>query len=109
MSDGEVAWHSRGRGVYIFSHTWDGFNRASERGEKYHPTQKPVALMRWVIEQVRPGPGIIFDPFMGSGPVGVAAAESGFDYIGIETDSVYFKTATERIGATGKTDICFSF
>jgi hypothetical protein len=30
MSDAEVAWWSHGRGVYIFSHTWDGFNRASE-------------------------------------------------------------------------------
>lgn len=101
MSDGESAWWSKGRGVYIFSHTWDGFNRASERGTKYHPTQKPAALFRWVIEKICPGRGYIFDPFMGSGPCGVAAVEMGFDYIGFERDPEHFRTATGRIAETG--------
>lgn len=99
MSDGEAAWWSRGRGLYICSHTWDGFNRASERGEKYHPTQKPVFVMDWIIKKIKPGRGYIFDPFMGSGSCGVAAVENGFDFIGVEKESDYFGTAKNRISA----------
>lgn len=98
MSDGEVAWDSHGRGVYIFGHTWDGFNRASERRTQYHPTQKPVALMRWVLERLRLPPGaLVVDPYAGSGPVGVACVHLGLRYIGIERDAEYVATARQRI------------
>jgi site-specific DNA-methyltransferase (adenine-specific) len=66
MSDAEVAWFSHGRGVYLFNHTWDGFNRASERNDVFHPTQKPVALMRWILTKWSKPNDLIFDPYMGS-------------------------------------------
>jgi DNA modification methylase len=98
MSDGEAAWYSRGRGLYIFAHHWDGFNRASERGTRHHPTQKPVALMRWVLTRLRlPEGATVFDPFAGSGPVGVACAGLGLNYIGIEREAVYVEIARKRI------------
>lgn len=98
MSDAEVAWWSKGRGVYIYEHTWDGFNRASERQTNYHPTQKPVALMRWVLSKMRLKPGAtVLDPYMGSGPVGVACVDLGLNYIGIERDAGYFAIAERRI------------
>jgi hypothetical protein len=58
MSDAEVAWWSKGRGVYLYTHTWDGFNRASERFTPLHPTQKPVALMRWCLQRARLTPPV---------------------------------------------------
>lgn len=100
MSDAEVAWDSHGRGVYIFAHTWDGFNRASEYRQRYHPTQKPVALMRWVLERLRlPTGALVLDPYAGSGPVGVACVELGLSYIGIEREADYVATARRRIAA----------
>lgn len=97
MSDGEVAWYSEGHGVYIWSHTWDGFNRASERGTAYHPTQKPVALMRWILNRwTNPG-DLILDPFMGSGPVAAACRDLRRRYIGIEIEERYCEIAARRL------------
>lgn len=97
MSDGEVAWFSRGHGVYIFSHTWDGFNRASERNTAYHPTQKPVALMRWIVERWSKPGDLIVDPFMGSGPIAQACRDLGRRYIGIELHEKYVEIAANRL------------
>lgn len=100
MSDAEVAWYSKGHGVYIHSHAWDGFVRDSERGEHYHPTQKPVALMRWILQRwTKPGE-VVFDPFMGSGPVAVACKQLGREYIGVELEQQYLDTAIKRLEST---------
>jgi site-specific DNA-methyltransferase (adenine-specific) len=64
--------------------------------KKEHPTQKPVELMRWCIEQAGDAP-LILDPFMGSGTTGVAAVEMGRAFIGIEKDPAYFEVARRRI------------
>ena len=64
--------------------------------KKEHPTQKPVELMRWCIEQAG-DVALILDPFMGSGTTGVAAVEMGRSFIGIERDQAYFEIACRRI------------
>jgi len=64
---------------------------------KEHPTQKPVELMKWCIEQCKNNPQTILDPFMGSGTTGVAAIQMGRKFIGIERDPTYFDIACERI------------
>ena len=61
-----------------------------------HPTQKPLALMKWCIEQAG-NPETILDPFMGSGTTGVAAIQLGRKFIGIEREERYFQIACERI------------
>jgi site-specific DNA-methyltransferase (adenine-specific) len=64
---------------------------------KTHPCEKPVQLMRHYIENSsRPG-DTVFDPFMGSGSTGVAAIQSGREFIGAEIDAMYFKRASVRI------------
>ncbi len=63
---------------------------------KEHPTQKPVELMAWCIDQLGK-PSTILDPFMGSGTTGVAAVEMGRKFIGIERERKYFDIACERI------------
>jgi site-specific DNA-methyltransferase (adenine-specific) len=96
MSDAEVAWWNRGRGVYLFDHMWDGFNRASERGTSYHPTQKPVALMRWCLEKTRTS-GHVLDPYCGSGPVGVACRDMGLPATLCDKREQYCEIAARRL------------
>jgi site-specific DNA-methyltransferase (adenine-specific) len=73
--------------------------KVTRREEKEHPTQKPLQLMRWCIENyTRPG-DTIFDPFMGSGTTGVACVQLGRNFIGCEIDPKYFAIAEKRIHA----------
>ena len=64
--------------------------------ERYHPTQKPLEVMKWVIE-LCPKSETILDPFMGSGTTGVAAIQLGRSFIGIEREPKYFEIACKRI------------
>ena len=84
MSEAELAWTNLGKGVRIFRHRWFGLIRDSERGEHFHPTQKPVAMMRWIIEKWTRIGDLVLDPYCGSGPTLLACAESGRGGIGIE-------------------------
>jgi len=59
-----------------------------------HPSQKPIRLMRDVLQRVE---GAILDPFMGSGTTGVACAHEGRRFIGIEREPAYFDIACKRI------------
>ena len=59
-----------------------------------HPTEKPVDLMRILVDWTSGG---VLDPFMGSGTTGVACAKMGRKFIGIEKDARYFDIACERI------------
>jgi site-specific DNA-methyltransferase (adenine-specific) len=71
-----------------------------------HPNEKPVALMRALIRDYSKG-GPVLDPFCGTGAVGVACAELGRDFVGIELDEGYCKIARQRIEAAtrvGKLD-----
>lgn len=60
-----------------------------------HPTVKPLDLMRKIITNT--APGIIIDPFMGTGSTGVAAIEQGREFIGIEKNPKHMNTAIKRI------------
>jgi len=92
LSDAEVAWFSQGHGVYCFR---DLSNQA-DSANREHPTQKPIPLMKWCIEQAG-NPETILDPFMGSGTTGVASIQLGRKFIGIEREPKYFDIACKRI------------
>jgi site-specific DNA-methyltransferase (adenine-specific) len=97
FADCEMAWTNKKGVARVFRHQWDGMMRASERGEpRSHPTQKPVELMRWCLQQI-PEAKTIIDPYMGSGTTGVAAVKGGLRFVGIEIDPGYFETACRRI------------
>ena len=95
----ELAWSNAVSGVRRFRHLWNGMMRASERGENYHPTQKPAALMRWCLSLV-PAAQTILDPFMGAGPVLRAAKDLGRYAIGIEIGEKYCEVAKRRMAQT---------
>lgn len=65
---------------------------------KQHPTQKPVRVMEWCLSFIKDA-NVICDPFMGSGTTGVACANLGRKFIGIEIERKYFDIACERIEA----------
>lgn len=88
----ELAWTSMDRPTRCFR--FSQAEQASE-GPKYHPTQKPLALMTWCLKWVKAE--TILDPFMGSATTGVAAIKAGRKFIGVELEPKYFDTACERI------------
>ena len=89
FSDGELAYTNLDKVLKSFSYY------SKEHG-KEHPTQKPVTLMEWCINYLD-NPNIICDPFMGSGTTGVACANMGKTFIGIEKEQKYFDIACKRI------------
>jgi len=92
LADCEFAWSSQRRAARIFD-----YPRASALQDgKVHPTQKPVALMKWCISLL-PKADTILDPFLGSGTTGVAAVQMGRNFIGIEREPKYFEIACKRI------------
>lgn len=69
----------------------------TERGEpRLHPTQKPVALMKWCLSFLAAGCTVL-DPYAGSGTTGVACVQTGRNFIGIEIDPHYHQIAEARI------------
>jgi len=66
---------------------------------KKHPTEKPVELMRVMIENSTHYGQVVLDPFAGSGSTLIAARESGRRFIGCELDEMYFYAACGRLGA----------
>jgi site-specific DNA-methyltransferase (adenine-specific) len=98
LADCELAWTNLGGPARLFSHRWMGMIRESERDKRMHPTQKPVALMRWCIAQAALAVNsVIVDAYMGCGPVLVAAKEFGHFAIGIEIEERYCEIAAKRL------------
>ena len=91
----EMAWCSFDANARILNH--DPLANGDYKGRE-HPTQKPVRVMEWCLSFVKDAQTIL-DPFMGSGTTGVACANLGRKFIGIEIERKYFDIACERIEA----------
>ena len=76
---------------------WVNTDNPRKPKANHHPTVKPLALMRYLIQMVIPPDGVVLDPFCGSGSTLVAAAELGFHAIGIELSEEYAEIAARRI------------
>jgi site-specific DNA-methyltransferase (adenine-specific) len=74
----------------------DGGRESEGRGN-FHPTVKPVDLMRYLVKLVTPKGGTVLDPFNGSGTTGVACKLENFNYVGLEFDPEYCKISRARI------------
>jgi site-specific DNA-methyltransferase (adenine-specific) len=68
-------------------------------GRNFHPTVKPVELMRWLVKLVTPPNGTVLDPFLGSGTTGMACRYELRNFIGIEREAEYLEIAERRIAA----------
>jgi DNA modification methylase len=107
FADCELAWASYKSAVRKFSYMWNGMVRQG-REERFHPTQKPLALMRWIVGKYTAENATIFDPFMGSGTTGVACMQLGRKFIGCEIDPKYFEIAERRIKQAAMQEVMFT-
>jgi DNA modification methylase len=108
MGDLRIPWKPNHEEIYILGSGFSGSRTGSvlyfisDREcnglvrRRDHPTEKPLSLM---LELIRKTPGVICDPFMGSGTTGVAAVKLGRKFIGIEIEPKYFDIACKRIQA----------
>jgi site-specific DNA-methyltransferase (adenine-specific) len=104
LSDCNIATCKNGESVYKeYTHKHPTnileFSREStKRNVKYsHPTQKPVALLEYLIKTYTNEGDVVLDNTMGSGTTGVACVNTNRDFIGMELDDKYFEIAKERI------------
>lgn len=97
---------NNGGGIRATSYTQTHTNyprsvlKIPSEGKTVHPTQKPVALMEYLIRTYTNEGDTVLDNCMGSGTTGVACVNTGRSFIGIEQDAKYFSIAQERISAT---------
>jgi site-specific DNA-methyltransferase (adenine-specific)/modification methylase len=98
QADCEFAWVKDAGPARIMRHYWNGMLKASEKQEpRVHPTQKPVALMEWVISRYAEINDVILDPYMGSGTTLIAAKKLNHSAIGIEIEEKYCEIAAKRL------------
>lgn len=99
FADCELAWTNLDRAVRRLAYRWNGMIRENHEERGFHPTQKPVGVMLWVLELATKPGDVVIDPFCGSGTTGVACLRLGRRFIGIERESKYAAIARERLTA----------
>jgi site-specific DNA-methyltransferase (adenine-specific) len=96
FSDGELAYTSFNKGLRKFEWLWAGFQK--QRPEtRIHPTQKPVALYKWILHKYAKEGDKILDTHLGSGSIAIACHDYKFDLTACELDKEYFDKAMQRI------------
>lgn len=99
FSQVELAWTSFDRTASLFRYCNAGNRGKPQESRKIHPTQKPVALYRWIYQKyANPGDKIL-DTHLGSGSSRIAAYDAGLDFTGCEIDPLYFRLQEERYAA----------
>jgi site-specific DNA-methyltransferase (adenine-specific) len=92
---GELAWTSFNTPSRCFDYIcYGGVNQDKNR---IHPTQKPVALYKWILRNYAKEGNKILDTHLGSGSIAIACHDYGFDLTGYEIDKDYFEAAKKRL------------
>lgn len=93
MAMAEYAWTSFNENAKVFECAPQG----KPDDPRFHPTQKPIALYRWILEKYAHEGDTILDTHVGSASSLIACEQLGYKYVGFEIDEVYYKKAIERI------------
>ena len=96
FSDGELAYTSFDKGLRKFEWLWNGFQKQRPE-ERIHPTQKPVALYKWLLDKYAKPNDKILDTHLGSGSIAIACHDYGFELTACELDKEYYDKAIKRI------------
>ena len=102
FADCEYAWLSPGMGVpRVFRYVWNGMLQGNMKAkeERFHPTQKPVALYEWIINKYAKPGEIILDTHVGSASSLVACRRTHHDFVGFEIDAEYYEKSKARLDA----------
>ena len=99
FADCELAWANLSDSVRKIEYRWQGMlcENASDKEDRFHPTQKPVGLFQRILEKYAPPGSLIFDPFSGSGTTAIACHNLGLDFICVEKDPDYHAASVERL------------
>jgi site-specific DNA-methyltransferase (adenine-specific) len=99
FADCELAWTSFTTAVRKFTWRWNGMLQGDMKKKEHriHPTQKPVALYKWLLHNYAKEGGKILDTHLGSGSIAIACHDYGFDLTACELDKEYFDDAMKRI------------
>ena len=89
-SDGELAFTS-------FDRVLKEFTKRSDQGNRFHPTQKPVKLYEWLLDNYAKEGDKILDTHLGSGSIAIACHNRGFQLDGWEIDEEYYNNAVKRL------------
>ena len=102
FADAEVAYTSFSTAVRIYKYMWNGMHQGSLGGNKklnetrIHPTQKPVALYKWLLQNYAKGGDKILDTHLGSGSIAIACWDLKYDLTGYELDKDYYNASCKR-------------
>ena len=98
FADCELAWTNHKTAVRKFQFRWAGMLQGdmSNKETRIHPTQKPVALYKWLLDKYAKDGDKILDTHLGSGSSRIAAYDYGFDFVGFELDKEYFEAQEKR-------------
>ena len=98
FSDGELAYTSFNKVAKQFNYRYYGnLEGNTSAKEKYHPTQKPVALYEWLLMNYAKEGDKILDTHLGSGSIAIACHNLGYDLTACELDKEYYEAAIKRI------------
>lgn len=99
FADCELAWTSHNSAVRKFEWMWNGMLQQDMKNKevRIHPTQKPIALYKWLLDKyAKPGDKIL-DTHLGSGSIAIACHDYNFDLTACELDTEYYNKAMDRI------------
>ena len=96
FSNCEIASNSMTKGVFIYRELWNGMIK-SEKGTRIHPTQKPVQLYKWLLQNYAKEGDKILDTHFGSLSIGIACHDLHFDLTACELDKEYYEAAKKRL------------
>ena len=99
FADGELAYTNFETAVRKLNLRWNGMLQHDMKNKEFriHPTQKPVALYKWLIDKYAKPNDKILDTHLGSGSIAIACHDYGFDLTACELDPEYFEAAMKRI------------
>lgn len=99
FADCELAWTNFNTAVRRFKFRWAGMLQGDMRHKevRIHPTQKPIALYEWIIDNYANKDSKIIDTHLGSGSSAIAAHNRNMEFVGCEINEVYLTETIERI------------
>ena len=99
FADCELAWSSFNTAVRRFKYKWQGMLQENMKNKerRIHPTQKPVALYKWLLKNYAKPGDLILDTHVGSASSLIACHDMGFDAVGFELDADYYKASQQRL------------